>query len=118
MGELPALPVELAQLGGAQGALRGPQLRPELEHLLHLVTVAAHELVEQPRARGRLAQRLDRRGQLGVSRGLGLLDPGVARRRELLGNQPVQLVRDVVDAHRPIVSASRRSRGDVRLRPG
>ena len=105
-GQLPALLVEGAQLGGAEGALRLAQPGPQREDLCHLVVVPAHELVEQPGAGGGFAQALHGCRELPLPRVPGLLDARVACGGELLRREPVELLRDLLDAHGSIVPAA------------
>ena len=91
-GQLAALPGQRAQLVARHGRLRLAQRRPDGEHLLDLLGLAADQQVDHPRGGRRLAQRLDLRGQ---RRALELLRPRVARRGELGQRQAVQLVGDL-----------------------
>ena len=71
----------------------------QLDQVLDLLAVMAHEEIGDPGRGGRLAQGLDLGGQGAVAVRTGLLLVGGARRHELLGRQAVELVGDLVDVH-------------------
>ena len=97
MDELVPLAIEPTQVVAGQRVLRRAQLIAEVQELGQPLGALPGELVDQPGARRRALERLDRLGEVGIA--LRVLRRGVAGLGELVGGQRVQLVGDLGEGH-------------------
>ena len=97
-----ALPGQRAQRVAVELLLGLGEAAGERDQPVELLGAVAGEQVGEPGGLRRAAQPGERPGQVAVPRLLGGRDPVVAGGHELVGRQPVQLVRDHVEIRRRV----------------